>query len=67
MIGVIFRGLYGVQSVSGMSERLGSGVHLVMHRLGFVTVKISPSCPPRQRGMRAKECNNSLGAPALVL
>lgn len=31
--GTELRGLYGVQSVSGVSEQLGAGVHLLLHRL----------------------------------
>lgn len=42
-----FQRVYGVQRVSGMSKQLGSGVPLGMHRAGFVTGKISPSCLPR--------------------
>lgn len=44
-----------VCTVPCISEQLGSGVHLRMHRLGLVMVKISPSCPPRQCRMRANK------------
>lgn len=40
-----------MQSVSGIREQPGSGVHPLLHRLGFVAVKISPSCLPGQRRM----------------
>lgn len=37
--------------VSGTREQPGSGAHPLLHRPGFVAVKISPSCLPGQHGM----------------
>lgn len=37
-----------MQGTPGTGKQHKPGVPILEHRLGFVTVKISPSCPPRQ-------------------